>query len=215
MTNEILIFSTVRQAKAILTSFSENFVFPTNDFKKEELIKYTVQSSVYRALPSKPFKPSYVYREWFRNRFDNYINDMQNIQSQSGYTDFVFHYTNSLINYWDNKYQKSILKIGYGPASKIINLIGKMVNESMYFDTKNIEHLLHVPFDVFSLKPLTSIINELTNVRYKITIPRSPSMKYILNKEHYVTVQTAVFNLCEIAGIKPIVYDYWCWNRTH
>lgn len=215
MTNEVLIFSSVKEAITILSSFSKYFSFPTNNYKKEELIKYTVQKSVYRALPSKPYKPSMVYREWFRNQFDNYISDLQNVKNQSDYNDFIFHYTNSLINYWNNKYQYSTSKIGYGPASKIINLIGKMINESQYFNTKNVESLLHVPFDEFSLKPLTSIINDLTNVSYNITIPRSPSMKYIVNKEHYQTIQTAVFKLCNTAGIQPIVYDYWCWNRTH
>ena len=49
----------------------------------------------------------------------------------------------------------------------------------------------------------------------KITIPKSPSMKYIINKEHYNEIQSAVFNLCETVGIEPIIYDYWSWNDTH
>lgn len=90
-----------------------------------------------------------------------------------------------------------------------------MVNESKYYKTENICCLLHVPFDEYSLKPLCNIINDLTNVSYKITIPNSPSMKYIINKEHYDEIQSAVFNLCETVGIEPIIYDYWSWNDTH
>ena len=90
-----------------------------------------------------------------------------------------------------------------------------MLNESKYLNNEKIIPFFNVPFDEFTLKPLINIINYLSDVKYRIDIPKNPTMKYISTPELYWIIQNAVFKLCGKAGINPILYDYWCWNEKH
>ena len=103
----------------------------------------------------------------------------------------------------------------YGPAIKMINLLIKWIQESEEF--RQIEKLKfqQVPFDSFSLKPLRLIINELTKINFKISIPTNASMGFINTPQLYSILMDSVYELSKLAAISPIVYDYWCWEDKH
>ena len=47
---------------------------------------------------------------------------------------------------------------------------------------------LHIPFDQYTLRPLRNIINDLTDIDYKINIPQNATMKFVNTKELYVVL---------------------------
>lgn len=74
---------------------------------------------------------------------------------------------------------------------------------------------MHVPFDVYTLRPLKKIINELTMVNYGVRMPPYPTMSYVVNKEHYILLQKAIQQLSFLSGTVPIAFEYLCWNLEH
>ncbi|MHB9140134.1 MAG: hypothetical protein ACYC4Q_12090, partial [Victivallaceae bacterium] len=212
-------FQSVDNAVEKLTVFASGFTLQdkVGIYDDEYIIKESVGNNIYRALPHPPDqKPSDIYRCWIRSNLSSIISDLNEITSHEEYQKFHSKYTESLINHWAetaNGLKKYY--IGYGPASKIINLIAKMIQKSKQYNRESLYPFIHVPFDNFTLKPLRNIINDLTCLKYKITIPEEPAMSFITNPELYDIMQNAVSKLCNKADIYPIVYEYWCWDEHH
>jgi hypothetical protein len=135
--------------------------------------------------------------------------------SQKYYDSVVFYYTNSLINYWSSNININDERIGYGPASKLFNLLVKSIQQSTVFRRNRIYPFLHVPFDKYSLVPLRLIINDISGVNYKMQIPGNATMGFIANKELYTVIHSAITRITKAADIDRIVYDYWAWDGTH
>ena len=98
---------------------------------------------------------------------------------------------------------------------KMINLLIKDIQESKTYRQIGKIKYQQVPFDSFSLRPLRLIVNDLTVVKYKISIPPTVSMGFINTQQLYIILMDAVYKLCKLSKISPIVYDYWCWNDKH
>ncbi len=210
---DIIIFSTVEEAIKILKNYHR--IIEKSMTSKEEIIRKSVSSSVFRAFHNRSKKPSVIYREWASKNIDLIISELNVVSTKEEFDKILHNYINSFIENWNLELSNTSEKIIYGPASKMINLLFKTLNESNLIKNNKIQTFLHVPFDEFSLKPLISIINNLTDVKYSISIPKNPTMKYISNPQLYGIIQDAVFKLCKESTIDPIIYDYWCWNEKH
>jgi hypothetical protein len=208
------IFKSEDEAVRKLREFSANLKVPQRDFNKSQIIEFSIQSNIFRALPLKKVKPSELYRRWADSNFSSLIKNMSKIERKDSFAEMLFSYAEDLISYWHKNTYTNSEKIGYGPAIKIINLLIKAIQETSYHQ-KTIWRFQHVPFDYYTLLLLRRIINDISNLQYKITVPASPSMSFIGNKESYLIFMDVIFRLSKKARIHPIVYDYWAWNKTH
>ncbi len=209
---KIQIFQNVEEAVTILSKYSKRI--EKKDASKEEIIKNSVYFNIFRAFHNTEKKPSEIYRGWVINNFDLIIKKLNSIKIKEEYNLFLIELSNSFINHWAGQVSEKN-RIIFGPASKMINLLIKMLNASYFITNEKILAFMNVPFDEYSLKPLINIINHLSEINYKIDIPKNPTMKFITTPELYWIMQNAVFKLCKKANIPPILYDYWCWNEKH
>ncbi|MDP3026568.1 MAG: hypothetical protein Q8N63_02580 [Nanoarchaeota archaeon] len=209
---EILIFKNVEEAVNILKKYDKKI--EKKEMSKEEVVRKSISSNIFRAFHKLNKKPSEIYREWATKNIDLIINKLNNTQTKEEYDKNLFGWINSFINHWESQTDEEN-KIIFGPASKMVNLLIKTLNESKIITNDRLMQFFHVPFDLYSLKPLIKIINKISDVNYKIDIPKNPTMKFITNPEIYWIIQNSVFKLCKNASISPILYDYWCWNEKH
>jgi hypothetical protein len=215
MPQKIIEFKSLEEATATLKDFGNKFKFPIKQLSSELIVKESVSSNVLRAFHNLSTPPSIIYREWALESFDLILSDLKLIQSSKDYYDFIFRYSDSLINRWAEVIEESNSFLMYGQATKMINLLIKDIQESETYRQVNKIKYQQVPFDSFSLLPIRSIINDLTDVNYKIIIPSSASMGFINTPQLYVIIMDAVSRLCKLSKVSPIVYDYWCWNDKH
>ncbi|MEK6935355.1 MAG: hypothetical protein AABW67_01065 [Nanoarchaeota archaeon] len=211
--SKIHIFIDVEEAVSLLKVYKKDII--KKEISKEQIVRESISSNIFRAFHKLNRNPSLIYREWASKNIDEIIQKLNSIATKEEYDKQLFKWVYSFINYWNFQVINPDDRIIFGPASKMINLLIKMLNESTYLNNEKIITFFNVPFDKFSLEPLINIINQLSDVNYKVDIPKNPTMKYISTPELYWIVQNAVFKLCEKAGINPILYDYWCWNEKH
>lgn len=214
MSKKIIVFSSLDDATGHLRNYNNKI--GKTEMSQEEIINKSVGSNIFRAFQGlRPQKPSNIYREWARKNFDVIIRILNTSVNEKKFSRSLFGLFDSLIYFWAKKVKSTDQRISFGPASKMVNLLIKLLHRSSFIENKNLGNYLHVPFDRFTLMPLTNVINDLVDVRYKILIPKSPSMKFIINPELYSTMQRAVKKLCDKSSIYPISYEYWCWDEKH
>lgn len=210
--SEIHIFQNVEEAITTLNKYSREI--KKKNLSKEDIIKKSVSFNIFRAFHNTEKKPSNIYRQWASNNFEFIVEKLNSIKTKKEYDCFLTGLSNSFIGYWASQVSAKN-RIIFGPAIKMTNLLIKMLNESFFITNRDILPLMNVPFDLYSLKPLVNIINQLSDVNYKIDIPKNPTMKFIITPDLYWIIQNAVFKLCNEAKIYPIYYDYWCWDEKH
>ncbi|MFX0201898.1 MAG: hypothetical protein ACFFCW_37790 [Candidatus Hodarchaeota archaeon] len=209
---EIHIFENVDEAVNKLKRYNKNI---KREHKSPEyIVEKSVEGNIFRAFRKLDKSPSEIYRGWANQNIHLIIDELQKIKTKQEFDRRLDGWINSLINYWDGEVEKH-QRIIYGPASKMVNLLLKVLNESIHMTNNEIQRFLHVPFDQYTLTPLIKIINYLTDVNYKIYIPKNVTMSYISDPQLYQIIQDAVVKLCEQSVIDPILYDYWCWNEKH
>lgn len=211
-------FETLEDAIAQITAHAEHFDFPMQQGLNtpELVIAHSVRSNVFRALgvPNHQSRPSVVYQEWAQINFDHLNQDIAGCANEGEYTLAMSNYSLSLADYW---YNNTGHKIGFGPASKIVNLLVKAKQESPVFQTPNVVLFQHIPWDSYTLKPLRFIINDLTGLPFLIKIPREPSMSFVATPQMYDWLQTALSTLYAQlpVHVPKIHYDYFAWNENH
>ncbi len=215
MQQKIIVFNSVDDAVNTLKNFASNFKFPYIKYSREKIINKSVEYNIFRAFRNLNDRPSQIYRTWASDNFDSILSDFENVNSKEGYYLFAFKYADSLIKQWALKTLKPDNYLMYGPALKMINLFIKTTQQSFDFRKDEKTKYQQVPFDSFSLIPLRSIINNLTGLEYKITIPNNATMGFINTQQIYRIIMDAVYDLCLIANISPIIYDFWCWEDKH
>jgi len=215
MPQRIIIFNTIEDAVNTLRTFASNFKILHKKYSIKEIIYESVGSNIFRAFPNLNNSPSQIYRDWASENFDSILFDFGNVNSKEDYYLFAFKYAESLIKRWALKTLKPDNYLMYGPALKMINLLIKTTQQSFDFRKDEKTEYQQVPFDSFSLIPLRSIINELTGLEFKISIPNNATMGFINTQQIYRIIMDAVYDLCLKANIPPIVYDYWCWEDKH
>jgi hypothetical protein len=208
------IFSSVEEAVSILKNYKYRIEKDRYE-NMDDLIRRSVSSNIFRAFHKMDDDPSKVYRAWCYRHKNKIIRELNRIKSQKEFNRKLFSWFDSFIAYWNSRNSASEQKIGYGPASKMINLFLKALAMSDYINNDKVIGYFHVPLDYFALKPLRLVINELTDVNYKISIPNKATMSYITTPDLYNILQNAIFKLCKKAQIAPILYDFWAWNKTH
>ena len=137
------------------------------------------------------------------------------VNSKADYYKFTHKYCDSLICRWAEVTGKPNKYIIYGPAMKMINLLIKWIQEARKYCQHDKLMFQQVPFDSFSLIPVRLIINELTGVKYRISIPNNASMGFINTPQLYSLLMDSIYELCRLSSIQPIVYDYWAWEDKH
>ncbi len=215
MPSEPIIFESKEEAIKLLSKYSARFEFPIIEYSEDELIKYSVGGSIFRAFSLSNQSGSIVYKNWAKQNLKKLLVDLKKAKSQKKFDELVLQYSHSLIDYWAKRVENKSEKIGFGPASKIVNLFIKVIQLSTNHRIKGIDHLLNVPFDLYTIRPLKNIINDLSDVNYNIKIPSTATMGYVVNEELYWVLTKAIRKLCKEAEIMPIVYEYWGWDRTH
>lgn len=210
------IFDSVEDAINRLSNHAQNFQFPIrNELKtKRDIIKYSVGQNIFRALGIDNHKPSEVYRNWASINFESLHSQLANCQNQDDYDQIIRSFSDSLLIDWTNATNSKLI---YGPASKIVNLLIKAIQETDQFKIKTIIPFQHVPWDSYTLRPLRNIINELTTTNYRINIPTSAAMSFVNTPELYDALQKAIFKLYRMIEGQPptICFDYFAWNNNH
>ncbi|MBS1759389.1 MAG: hypothetical protein JST23_04620 [Bacteroidetes bacterium] len=210
------IFENVDDAILRLTNHSQNFHFPTrqNLVTANDIIKFSVQQNVFRALGLANHKPSVIYRNWATANFESLHTQLTNCQSGNVFGLIIKSYTDSFLSSWRTTTNE---KLVYGPASKIVNLLIKTIQESSQFKVDSIIRFQHVPWDSYTLRPLRKIINELADTDYYINIPTTAAMSFVNSTELYDILEKAIFNLYDrLPGQPPTIYfDYFAWNDNH
>ena len=210
------IFDSIEDAINRLSDNAQDFQFPTrNNLKtKRDIINYSVDQTIFRALGVDNHKPSVVYRNWASINFESLHFQLNNCQNQGDYDQIIKTFTDSLLIGWTNATNSKLI---YGPASKIVNLLIKEIQETDQFMIKTIIPFQHVPWDSYTLRPLRNIINELTIINYRINIPTSAAMSFVNSPELYDALQKAIFKLYSMIEGQPptICFDYFAWNDNH
>ena len=207
------IFENIDDAILRLTNHSKNFHFPTrqNLITSNDIIKFSVQQNIFRALGLDNHKPSDVYRNWATANFENLHTQLTSCQNENEFDLIIKTHTDSFLNSWWTTTSK---KLVYGPASKIVNLLIKAIQESNQYKVDSIIRFQHVPWDSYTLRPLRKIINELADTNYYINIPTTAAMSYVNSTELYDVFEKAIFKLYDmLPGQPPTIYfDYFAWN---
>jgi hypothetical protein len=210
------IFDNVDEAKILLLNHAQDFQFPIrNNLKiKRDIINYSVGPNIFRALGIDNYKPSDVYRSWATANFESLYSQLTTCQNQGEFDKIIKLFSDSLLTGWSAATKSKLI---YGPASKIVNLLIKAIQESEQFKVKTIIPFQHIPWDSYTLRPLRNIINELTTTYYHINIPTSASMSFVNSTELYDTLQKAIFKLYSMIEGQPptICFDYFAWNDNH
>ncbi len=215
MIKDIIVFSSVEDAINTLERYASGFKFPINRISKDQIIFDSVSSNIFRAFQIIEYSPSTIYRGWATENFNRFIEDFRKVQTNEDYYNFVFKYGDSLIERWADKTRQTDGYLMYGQSLKMINLLIKTIQQSPDYRVSDKIKYQQVPFDSFSLKPLRFVINKLTGLNYKITIPINVSMGFINTPQLYRIIMDSVYKLCNEAKIDPIIYDYWCWEDKH
>ena len=210
------IFESIDDALIRLLNHSKNFEFLTrkNLGTPNDIIQFSVQRNIFRALGLDNNKPSEVYRSWATANFDALHSRLINCPNQNEFDKIIKSFSDSLLNGWTTATNE---KLVYGPASKIVNLLIKAIQESNQFKVKSIIPFQHVPWDSYTLRPLRNIINDLTTTNYYINIPTNAAMSFVNTTELYDTLQKSIFKLYSmLEGQPPAIYfDYFAWNDNH
>lgn len=215
MPSKPIIFKSSDEAVQKLSKFSAKFKLPLKELSDEQLINISVGGNIFRAFSLTNQSGSNIYRKWAKHNLLKIIAELKKSKTQSKFDYIVLKYSYSFIDYWSSKIENKSEKIGFGPASKIVNLYIKYIQESKDHRINGIDHLLNVPFDLYTIRPLKNIINDISDVNYNINISSTATMGYVVNEELYWVLTRAIRNICKEANINPIVYEYWGWNRTH
>ena len=124
---EIHIFTTVEEAVSLLQGYTKSIT--KRDMSKEEIVRKSVSSNIFRAFHNLNRNPSLIYREWASRNLDDIIQKLNNITTKEEYDKHLFEWIYSFIDYWSSQVNNPDDRIIFGPASKMINLLIKMLNE--------------------------------------------------------------------------------------
>lgn len=196
-----------------LREYYKTHIYPVKS--KKNITDDFLSGNIFRAFRGLSISPSKIFRSWAKDSFEVFNDELNSCQKYSNFTKIIDFQTDHLIKFWKESVDKSSELIGFGPASKVVNLMAKDIYCINSGQNRMLEHFLHVPFDNYTLSPLRYIINDISSIDYKIKITPNSSMAYIVNREHYYTFQEAIRKITITIKIPPIIYEYMCWNSRH
>ncbi len=123
------IFDELEDATQRLTNHSQNFQIPIRENLQnpDDIIRFSVGQNIFRALRLDNHRPSEVYRTWATENFESLHTELANCQNQVEFDTIIESFTDSFLIRWSARTNQ---KLVYGPASKIVNLLVKSIQES-------------------------------------------------------------------------------------
>jgi hypothetical protein len=174
-----------------------------------ELLKFTMDSSIYRAFHYET--PSKRYLKWrWHSDLNLLLNKILEIRDQETYDLLVFEMGESLVSDWgiiNNLGTPSKMNIGI--AMKIINLALKHFSFSDLQLNPDLKKWLHVPWDSYTLKPLRKIWIGSPS------IPNCAGQGFVKNLSTYQSLHKFITLVTEEAGVDRIIYEFWAWDASH
>ena len=172
------------------------------------VVSAAIGGNTFRAFQRLPERPSVVFRDWAKTYFTDNLVSLREI---SGSDKFLYYINEAVANLRGLWFVKMRSEMGYGPASKLVNLtLKKLACYSGLEDEfrANLIRLLHVPLDAYTIVGLKNIISN-------INIPSNPTMKFITDQGRYILLQNTIFLIAQEAGVPPIYYDILAWDISH
>jgi hypothetical protein len=213
-------------AKYKITPFDKINKTPAQ-MTQDELLFNSAAGSMWR--PFNDEKPSVRYDAWIHDESTLTLlkpakNGFLNITSQKEYDDFVYCCSDSLVKSWRSSLSETIMQKGLG--MKIINLImkhqyykyvilnidsGKIKDLKEVKKIKQLEFLLHVPWDTYTLQP----IREIFHVPGIPKIPKGRGMTYVKSFEIYEALYKFISGVCAQANVPKAYYEFMTWDLGH
>ena len=181
--------------------------------EKKQIIDHSVSGNIFRVFPTKDMAPSSCYRAWADTAFDPLKQAIEQVNTIQEYDETIQQFALQLARYWE---VNRGIKLPYGPATKMINLLVKLMHLNNDITLPTLPHFSNVPFDSFTLVPLINIIDELLQDRpYGIAMNQQMTMNYVTSQSLYAELQEAVRTLCARVHKTPLDYELWAWDRRH
>lgn len=177
---------------------------PTQIFKH-----FTFGNSIARAFHHE--SPSVQYLRWAEQiNINDVVATLGKIPSQKEYDAFLFKIADSLVKSWNTKTETgAVSKMNIGIGLKIMNLLMKHLTFTQYGDNDKLISYLHVPWDKFTLQPLSKIWNG--NPR----IDSAASQGFVKNMKQYLELHVFITGVVAQAAVDRIVYEFWTWDKEH
>jgi hypothetical protein len=173
-----------------------------------EILRFSFGSSIYRAFHHENPTRRYLKWRWHEssNKLIEYLNGLE---SQEQFDRFALDLGRSIIADWgetNDKGEPTRMNIGY--AMKISNLVLKHLSFSLHIQNKQLIEWLHVPWDSYTLAPLSSISHDPR-------IPKSAGQGYVKNLETYQKLHLLISEIVREASKLKIHYEFFTWDLAH
>jgi len=174
-----------------------------------ELLKFTVDRTIYRAFHHET--PSKRYARWrWHDNAELLLQNLDGIGDQETFDRFAIEIGESLVADWGEKNDLGEPgRMNIGVAMKITNLALKHVSFSDHSRNPGLTEWLHVPWDSFTLRPLRNIW------AVHPVIPKNPSQGFVKNLDMYQQLHSLITDITEQAGVSRITYEFWAWDTAH
>jgi hypothetical protein len=177
------------------------------------IVEKSVVGNTFRAfrISEKGNRPSDVFRESTKIYIERTLKELCNISEKGGYADYVHIATDELCTIWQKRMEA---KLGYGRASKLLNLVFKGLACYSDIDDTFREKLirwLHVPLDSYTIVGLKNLLSTPSIP----SIPASATMKFVTNRDQYFDFQEYISFVAQKAKVPPIYYEILAWDSAH
>jgi len=180
------------------------------------LVRKSVGRSTFRGLPTKKRRPSAVFREWAYERLadEKTLAQLSVVKTHEDYDRWIKRLSSDLRPRWE-KETGQVMR--FGPSRKLPDLLMKEVIRWSGFTAGHRNQLLefiHVPLDSYSLLAVRRCLSD-TKAGRRVKISDNASMGSVGTEGMYASIQKAIREIAEEAGVPPIYIDLLAWNRTH
>jgi len=208
-----LTFSSVDQARQLLVRQRPYILNKQPLSEPEAIIRKSVEQNIFRTFGGMPQPPSVCFRSWAAGSYARLLRQLQEVTSQEDYDTVIQTHARTLGDHWRREQQA---KIGYGPATKMINLLVKAMFLNGALRLLSFATWYNIPFDSFTLRPLVELIDDLLpNLDFTIPMHGQMTMNYVICEEQYHQLQLAVCTLCDGTGKTPFDYELLAWDSRH
>jgi|GEM_PF-2152495 len=181
--------------------------------ERETIIQRSVEKNIFRTFAHMDEPPSDCYRAWATRIYPRLLRRLEKVRSQRTYDRVIQAYALQLALHWQ---QVQGEKMEYGPATKIINLLVKMMFLYQDLHLPSLPTWYNVPFDSYTLQPLKEIINDLlSEAPFGMPMNGQMTMNYVVCAEQYDQIQGAIRELCGGTRKTPLDFELWAWNSRH
>jgi hypothetical protein len=195
------------QADTIISKYISNDLIP--DKSPRQLLDFTFGPSIYRRFSHERPTTRFINWRWYQNP-----NELKKrilaLNCQEKHDELLYDLAKSLVEDWGPVTdQNQPSKMNIGIALKINNLLLKHFCFSEIKPDQGRIEWLHVPWDKFTLIPISHIWTG--NPR----IPATASQGFVKSMEHYKQLHSLITSIVKEARIPRIYYELWAWDKEH